>query len=99
MAKIPSKSLASLLPISLKCSNPGAYSVAFALNGVSNISAKELKIHERNKEFAINVAKPFICTIIDIEQNIVVYLLDKRGVALTGGIIVILDDFVSLELL
>ena len=68
------------------------------VNGISNISAKELKIQESNKEFAINAAKPFICSITNIEQNIVVYLLDKRGVALTGGSISILDEFVSLEL-
>jgi hypothetical protein len=94
---MPSKSTAVLTPLSISCGNQGTYSVAFAVNGISNIVANNIKILKAKNEYPIQAAKSFECAITQVDQVVVVYLMNDRGEPLTGGEIPLFGEFAFLE--
>jgi len=94
---IPDNSSAVIKLISVSCSKPGIYSIAFVVDEVRTTIVNKLKILRANNEYSLKGQEAFECPTTRIDQSILVYVLDEEGEPLTGGVIPLFDEFASLE--
>jgi len=94
---IPLRSKAILTPTALSAENPGIYSIAFRLKDISKIVASDLKINKPSEEIPVVGATTFDCPALDIDQNVIVYLMDNKKQPLAGANIAIFNEFEYLE--